>query len=232
MEINELLNQINNNILFITVLVLLLILLSLSKGRKEFNYSRRELNYHEERNFFTALRLSATEHGYNFPFPTFRFFGRRLLNHFLQIFAKNVPYSGFRIILQRMRGVTVEEKVHIGPSVFIDDVYPEYVKISKGASIAGFNTFLTHTKPLTYHDKIVKSTVDPIIIGESAWISIGATLLPGVKVGKGSIVAAGSVVTKDVPDNVMVAGVPAKIIKKFKMEKNKPIGLNNPSGRS
>ena len=53
----------------------------------------------------------------------------------------------------------------------------------------------------------------PIIIGDNVWIGAKATILKGVKIGDGAVVAAGSVVTRDVPSNCIVAGVPAKIIK-------------------
>jgi acetyltransferase-like isoleucine patch superfamily enzyme len=53
----------------------------------------------------------------------------------------------------------------------------------------------------------------PILIKRNAWIGAGATILPGVTVGENSIVAAGAVVNKDVPDNAIVGGVPAKVIK-------------------
>jgi acetyltransferase-like isoleucine patch superfamily enzyme len=53
----------------------------------------------------------------------------------------------------------------------------------------------------------------PILIKENAWIGAGAIILPGVTVGKNSVVAAGAVVSKDVPDNTVVAGIPAKIVK-------------------
>lgn len=56
-------------------------------------------------------------------------------------------------------------------------------------------------------------TCKPVLIKEYAWIGAGATILPGVCVGKHAIVGAGSVVTKDVPDYAVVAGNPAKIIK-------------------
>jgi maltose O-acetyltransferase len=55
----------------------------------------------------------------------------------------------------------------------------------------------------------------PVSIDSGAWIGAGATLLPGVKVGAGSIVAAGSVVTRDVPEDTLVAGVPARVIKEL-----------------
>ena len=53
----------------------------------------------------------------------------------------------------------------------------------------------------------------PVVIRERAWIGANATVLPGVTIGRNAIVAAGAVVAKDVPDNCIVAGVPAKVIK-------------------
>ena len=54
----------------------------------------------------------------------------------------------------------------------------------------------------------------PFIIKDNAWIGMSAIILKGVTVGEGAIVAAGSVVTKDVPPHTIVAGVPARVIKK------------------
>ena len=54
----------------------------------------------------------------------------------------------------------------------------------------------------------------PIVIGDNVWIGMGAMILKGVTIGSGSIVAAGAVVTKDVAPNTIVAGVPAKEIRK------------------
>ena len=55
----------------------------------------------------------------------------------------------------------------------------------------------------------------PIHIGKRAWIGSHATILPGVTIGDGAIVAAGAVVTKDVPANTVVGGVPAKVIREL-----------------
>lgn len=56
----------------------------------------------------------------------------------------------------------------------------------------------------------------PVRIGNGVWIGAHATILPGVTIGNGAVVAAGAVVTKDVPENTVVGGVPAKIIKSVK----------------
>lgn len=50
-------------------------------------------------------------------------------------------------------------------------------------------------------------------IKPNAWIGAGATILPGVTIGKNAIVAAGAVVNKDVPDTAIVGGIPARLIK-------------------
>lgn len=55
----------------------------------------------------------------------------------------------------------------------------------------------------------------PINVGNNVWIGANATVVPGVTIGDGAIIAAGSVVTKDVPSNVIVGGVPAKELKKI-----------------
>ena len=67
----------------------------------------------------------------------------------------------------------------------------------------------------------------PIHLKKGVWIGAHATILPGVTIGENSIVAAGAVVTKDVPANVIVAGVPARVMKPIAMEdkklKNSPL---------
>src|SRR5690625_5022176 len=56
----------------------------------------------------------------------------------------------------------------------------------------------------------------PVVIGENVWIGSNATILPGVTIRDNAVVAAGAVVTKNVPENTVVAGVPAKATKKIK----------------
>ena len=55
----------------------------------------------------------------------------------------------------------------------------------------------------------------PVKIGDGAWLGARCTILPGVSIGEGAAVAAGAVVTKDVPPNTLVAGVPAKVVREL-----------------
>ena len=87
-------------------------------------------------------------------------------------------------------GITIEDDVLIGPKV----------------------NLITENHP-TDPSKRKSLLCKPIVIKRNAWIGAAATILPGVTIGENSIVAAGSVVTKDVPSNTCVAGVPAKYIK-------------------
>ncbi|KAJ1992319.1 hypothetical protein H4R33_001048 [Dimargaris cristalligena] len=74
-------------------------------------------------------------------------------------------------------------------------------------------------------DPVERSTLvefaKPIVIGSDVWIGGGAIILPGVTIGDGVTVAGGSVVTKDVPSNVVVAGNPARVIKRLEVSKQK-----------
>jgi acetyltransferase-like isoleucine patch superfamily enzyme len=58
-------------------------------------------------------------------------------------------------------------------------------------------------------------STNPVILGDDIWIGANAVVLPGVSIGNHAVVAAGAVVTKDVPPHSLVAGVPAKIIKEI-----------------
>ncbi len=186
---------------------------------------KHSLPNHEERPFFKALKLTAKEHGYKGFMARPRFLFRRSLDYFLQFISRIVPYSGTRVKLHRWRGVKIGKKVHIGPMVTIDDVYPNFVIIEDGVSVAGQNFILTHNKPLEYHKHLSEAFLAPVTIKKNAWIAIGVIILPGVTIGEGAIVASGAVVAKDVPPNTLVGGIPAKVIKEFEMKDGVPVGF-------
>jgi acetyltransferase-like isoleucine patch superfamily enzyme len=186
---------------------------------------RQPLPNHVERSFFKAWKFTAREHGYTGLLGMPRFLYRRAMDHFLQVISRVVPYSGIRVRLHRMRGVKIGKNAHIGPMVTIDDVYPNFVVIEDGVSLAGQIYILTHNKPLEYHKHLSEAFLGPVIIKKNAWIAIGVIILPGVTIGEGSIVASGAVVAKDVPPHTMVGGIPAKIIREFEMKDGIPVGF-------
>lgn len=90
------------------------------------------------------------------------------------------------------------------------------VVIGHNSTLAYQVTILTSANPNGPHNKLAKiypKMKAPVIIGNNSWIGARAIILPGVIIGDFCIVAAGSVVTKDIPDYSVVAGVPAKLIK-------------------
>lgn len=86
--------------------------------------------------------------------------------------------------------------------------------IGKGVSIGPNAMVLTQTHELGWKARRAgKAVRRPVTIGDGCWIGAGAIILPGVTVNRGSIVAAGAVVTKDVPPHTLVAGVPARPVR-------------------
>lgn len=108
------------------------------------------------------------------------------------------------------------KNTHIGKNVFINSCchFQDQGGVTIGdGSLIGHNVVLATIN----HDFDPAHRVDnhpsPIVIGKNVWIGSNATILPGVSIEDGAVVAAGAVVTKNVPANMIVGGVPAKIIK-------------------
>jgi len=87
----------------------------------------------------------------------------------------------------------------------------EKCQISQGVSIIGSNHSFIPGIPII--DQPSRTDKLGLTIEDDVWIGANSTILPGVTIGEGSIVAAGSVVTRDVPPNVIVAGVPASVLR-------------------
>ena len=90
------------------------------------------------------------------------------------------------------------------------------VEIGENVFIAPGVVISAATHPLDAQRRVSRHFQShPITIKDCAWIGANATILTGVTIGRNAVVAAGAVVTKDVPDNCLVGGVPAKIIKEI-----------------
>ena len=105
--------------------------------------------------------------------------------------GKNV-FINFDCVFLDLGGIIIEDGVLIAPKVCL---------LSEGHPIS----------PEQRHSLVPKH----IHIKKNAWIGANATILHGVTIGQNAVVAAGSVVTKDVPDNVVVGGIPAQILKEL-----------------
>lgn len=117
-------------------------------------------------------------------------------------------------------GVTVEgQPLWIGPDIFWDCAFPGAITVGDRCVISRRVVLLTHDFSL---DRVAEAKFGrseqelthrgPISIGELSFIGLGVIVLPGVSIGRSSIVGSGSVVTKDVPEGVVVAGNPAKVL--------------------
>ena len=108
------------------------------------------------------------------------------------------------------------KNIHIGKNVFINACchFQDHggVTLGDGCQIGHNVVFATLNHGMAPEDRGTTYPA-PIRLGENVWVGSNATILQGVSIGDNSIVAAGAVVTRDVPENVIVAGVPAKIIK-------------------
>ena len=149
----------------------------------------------------------------------------KLLSYFyIKLKAANVKrlrrylgYCGENVVIK-------EEVMIISPqNVFIDS-YTSIgercyfratggIRIGKYCQIAN-NTIIATTNH-KINGKLYYNNVEnkEVVIGDNVWIGSGAKIMPGVTIGNNSVIAAGAVVTKNVPKNVVVGGVPAKIIR-------------------
>ena len=113
------------------------------------------------------------------------------------------------------------KNIHLGDNVFINAGCKFQ---DQGGIYIGDDVLIGHNVVMATlnHDENPKNRANlianPIRIGNKVWIGSNATILPGVTVGNGAIIAAGAVVTKDVEENSIVGGVPAKFIRKVKNE--------------
>ncbi|EKN70712.1 Maltose O-acetyltransferase [Neobacillus bataviensis LMG 21833] len=92
------------------------------------------------------------------------------------------------------------------------------IRIGENCMVAPGVHIYTATHPLNPFERISGAELGaPVKIGDNAWIGGGAIINPGVTIGNNVVVASGAVVTKDVPDNTVVGGNPARIIKNIKI---------------
>ena len=126
------------------------------------------------------------------------------------------PFINRCVIFSSPRGIECGSHVIINPKCYFAAmggiVLGDHVTISAGAKILSSSLRVENGLITKRHDhKQVK-------LGDHVWIGAGAMVCPGVTIGENSIIAAGAVVTKDIPANSVAAGVPAKVIRTLTAE--------------
>lgn len=109
--------------------------------------------------------------------------------------------------------------ISVGRNVFVNQNCTFYdlggLDIADDVMIGPNVSLITSGHPLEPAQRRACVVARPIVLERNVWIAAGATIIGGVTVGENSVVAAGSVVTKDVPPNTLVGGNPARVIRSF-----------------
>jgi acetyltransferase-like isoleucine patch superfamily enzyme len=136
---------------------------------------------------------------------------RRILLYPVLLMAWFGPHRSFRAFCHRLMGIKIGKNVEIGYFVTLDMEYPELVEIEDGATIVNGAIIVGHDHSYRY-SRGLADRFGKVLIKQRAFIAGNAVILPGVTVGRRAIVGAGAVVTKDVPDDGVAIGVPARIL--------------------
>ncbi len=143
----------------------------------------------------------------------------------LRLFGAQI---GSNTVIERIRlinlyrtgigGITIGNNCFLGDGVTLDTA--ERITLEDDVTLSFDVMVLTHTNvgyknhPVQEH---IPCVVKPTMFKKGCFVGVRATILPGITVGEGAAVAAGAVVTKDVLAKTLVGGVPAKVIRKFKL---------------
>lgn len=151
------------------------------------------------------------KHSYTFgDLPTASKF-KRAFRNLLLVPAWFCPVKKWRAMFHRWRGVKMGKNVEIGYMVILDNRRPELISIGDNAFITAMSVVLTHD--LSQKNSHGIETVGAVEIGDGAFVGMNCTIMPGVRIGKNSIIGSGAVLTKDTEEGTVYAGVPAKRIK-------------------
>lgn len=140
------------------------------------------------------------------------------------IFAP-IAHRMVRPWLLRRMGATVGKGVFIGDHVAFDLNHSDMITLEDSVSIAGGSRLLCHQRDFSDYcvgDDYMQLgyTIKPIVLKKGCLIGMESFVMPGVTVGRGAIVGAGSMVTKDVPDWTVAIGRPAKVVRQIPVRQN------------
>lgn len=131
-------------------------------------------------------------------------------------FGKKMSFT-FEPGFKCLRGNIIADEASLNDTFFVDyaNIY-----VGKGTGFSFQNIVITSTHDLRSMERVYARE---IVIGENVWITSRVVILPGVRIGKNSVIAAGSVVASDIPPNVLAGGVPARPIRPVERGKDSKI---------
>ena len=145
-------------------------------------------------------------------------FAWRLRKKILKRWARNAFFPAWRVRLLRLCGFSIGRDVYIADDLLIVEELTERGNLTIGdrVSIAPRVTLVTSSHP--NHSRIrefAPVSQGPIVIEDDAWLGAGCVVLPGVRIGRGAVVGANSVVSQDVAPLHVVAGQPARTVREL-----------------
>lgn len=140
------------------------------------------------------------------------------------------PYQ-VTVALHRMRGVKIGKQSHVARGVILDERNPELIEIGNGVAVTSGVMILCHQRDLTEYKPGMYAMHCPfkegkVIVKDGAHLGIGSIIMPGVTIGEGAIIGAGSVVTRNIPPYCVAVGAPARVIKSFIKEEKQNENLD------
>tara|TARA_B100001540_G_scaffold312499_1_gene333734 strand:+ start:1582 stop:2604 length:1023 start_codon:yes stop_codon:yes gene_type:complete len=159
-------------------------------------------------------KSAAKERGWGVLRLAFNYFFR---NYLLSLLVRVAP-RGIILPLHRLRGVKIGKKCFVDPAAIIETAYPENIIIGNDVRIAAQAIIMTHIKAPQFlrESDMVPLTLKQVVLQDHSFIGVNSVIMPGVTIGEAAVVASGAVVTANVPAFTMVAGNPAKVIKRFR----------------
>jgi len=146
------------------------------------------------------------------PRSLLRVFAQKLLHQW----ARGCIAPGLRLALYRAMGVSIGQHVFVGLDTWLDDQFPELITLEDDVTLSFRVTVVVHDDAKRLDRTQAGAgdgTVAPVVLKRGCYLGAGCLVLPGVTIGERAVVAAGAVVTRDVPPDTVVAGVPARVVK-------------------
>jgi acetyltransferase-like isoleucine patch superfamily enzyme len=150
----------------------------------------------------------------------------KTLGRIWRVLAWHLPMYQMRVVMFRACGVKIGRGVYIGNLVYLDSEYPEFIEIEDEVAIAPGAIVVAHSagSPFLARTGVFHEGPKKVLLKRGAWVGVGAIVLPGVTIEEGAIIAAGAVVSQNVPSYTIVAGNPARAVRKLdRLSKSSPV---------